>query len=98
MTMPSPEDAQAFFALSNRFVTLANEVGEEHGKPRASAAILWAASRYCAFTWVTSGASRTQTPEEALDLFCAQYRRMLEDNLQFMREQFPPEPPPSPPG
>lgn len=88
MTMPTHEDAQAFFEMSNRFVNLANEMGEEHGKPRASAAILWAASRYCAFTWATSGASRTQSPEEALDLFCAQYRRMLEDNLQWMRDHF----------
>jgi hypothetical protein len=88
MTTPSKEDAQAFFDLSNQFVNLANDVGEEHGKPRASAAILWAASRYCAFTWATSGASQTQTPEQALDLFTSQYRRMLEDNLKWMREQF----------
>jgi hypothetical protein len=92
MMAPTKEDAQAFFELSSQFVNLANQVGEEHGKPRASAAILWAASRYCAFTWMTSHAGETQTPEEALDLFCAQYRRMLEDNLRLMREQLTPPP------
>ncbi len=90
MSGPTREDAQAFFELSNQFVELANTLGEEHGKPRASAALLWAASRYGAFTWVTSGAARTQPQEEALDLFCAQYRRMLEDNIRWMREHLPP--------
>jgi Protein of unknown function (DUF3144) len=88
MSTPSKEDAQQFFDLSNQFVNLANELGEEHGKPRVSAAILWAASRYSAFTWVTSGAPQKQTPEEAVELFVAQYRKMLVDNLKYMREQF----------
>jgi hypothetical protein len=90
MTTHSKEDAQQFFDLSNQFVTLANDLGEAHGKPRVSAAVLWAASRYNAFTWVMSGAPGKQTPEEAVDLFVAQYRKMLEDNLRFMRDQFPP--------
>jgi hypothetical protein len=88
MTTHSPEDAQRFFDLSNQFVNLANDHGEEHGKPRVSAAILWAASRYNAFTWVMSGAPQRQTPEEAVELFVAQYRKMLEDNLRHMREEF----------
>jgi hypothetical protein len=94
MTTPSKEDAQQFFDLSNQFVTLANELGEEHGKPRVSAAILWAASRYSAFTWVMSGAPQKQTPEEAVELFVAQYRKMLVDNLKYMREQFEASPGP----
>ena len=94
MSTPSKEDAQQFFDLSNRFVTLANELGEEHGKPRVSAAILWAASRYSAFTWVMSGAPQKQTPEEAVELFVAQYRKMLVDNLKYMREQFEDSPGP----
>lgn len=77
MTTPSKEDAQQFFEISNQFVTLANELGEDHGKPRVSAAILWAASRFNAFTWVMSGAPEKQTPEEAVEIFVAQYRKML---------------------
>ena len=88
MSTPSKEDAQQFFEISNQFVTLANELGEDHGRPRVSAAVLWAASRYNAFTWVMSGAPEKQTPEEAVDLFVAQYRKMLVDNLKLMREEF----------
>ncbi|MBK6981509.1 MAG: DUF3144 domain-containing protein [Betaproteobacteria bacterium] len=81
MNPQTAEDAKAFFDLANRFVTLANEMAEEHGRPRTAAAILWAASRYGAFTWAMSGAPGRQPPEEALDLFGAQYRKMMEDNL-----------------
>ncbi|MBK8321208.1 MAG: DUF3144 domain-containing protein [Betaproteobacteria bacterium] len=88
MTTPSKEDAQQFFEISNQFVTLANELGEDHGKPRVSAAILWAASRFNAFTWVMSGAPEKQTPEEAVEIFVAQYRKMLAENLKLMRDEF----------
>ncbi|HEX4943576.1 MAG TPA: DUF3144 domain-containing protein [Usitatibacteraceae bacterium] len=90
MTTQIPEDAKAFFDLANRFVALANDIGEEHGRPRAAAAILWAASRYGAFTWAMSGAPGKQSPEEALDLFAAQYRKMMEDNLARMLAEFTP--------
>ena len=88
-----PEDAQAFFDLASRFVALANDLSEEHGRARVAAAILWAASRYGAFAWAMSGAPGRQPPEEALDLFGAQYRKMMEDNLARMLEEFTPPPP-----
>ena len=81
MNSQIPEDARAFFELSNRFVGLANDLAQEHGSARVAAAILWAASRYGAFAWATSGAPGKQDPAEALDLFGAQYRKMMEDNL-----------------
>ena len=88
-----PEDAKAFFELANRFVAQANDLAEEHGRPRVAAAILWAASRYGAFAWAMSGAPGKQTPEEALDLFGAQYRKMMEDNLaRIVEELTPPGP------
>lgn len=91
MTTPTHEDAQAFFDLANAFVGLANEQGEAHGPARVSAAILWAASRYNAFSWLTSAAPGKQSPEEAVEVFVAQYRKMLADNLRHMTE--PPEAP-----
>ena len=92
MSGPLPEDARAFFDLANRFVAQANDLAGEHGRPRVAAAILWAASRYGAFAWAMSGAPGKQTPEEALDLFGAQYRKMMEDNLRRMLEELaPPE-------
>lgn len=90
MNTQIPEDARAFFDLANRFVALANDLSEEHGKPRVAAALLWAASRYGAFAWAMSGAPGRQTPEEALDLFGAQYRKMMEDNLARMQAEFDP--------
>ena len=88
MSAQVPEDAKAFFELANRFVALANDLSEEHGRPRVAAAILWAASRYGAFAWAMSGAPGRQPPEEALDLFGAQYRKMMEDNLARMLAEF----------
>jgi hypothetical protein len=88
---PIPEDAKAFFELANRFVAQANDLSEEHGRARVAAALLYAASRYGAFAWAMSGAPGRQTPEEALDLFGAQYRKMMEDNLRRMEQEFAPK-------
>ena len=90
MTMHTPEEAQAFYDVANRFVALANELAEEHGQPRVAAAILWAASRYGAFAWAMSGAPGRQSRDDALDLFGAQYRKMMEDNLERMLAEFKP--------
>jgi len=91
MTTQDPADAQAFYDVANRFVQLANDLGEEHGRPRVAAAILWAASRYGAFAWAMSGAPGKQTHEEALDLFGEQYRKMMADNLERMLAEFAPK-------
>ena len=92
MNEQTPEDAKAFFELANRFVEQANDLAEEHGRARVAAAILWAASRYGAFAWAMSGAPGKQSTEDALDLFGAQYRKMMEDNLQRMLAEFTPPP------
>lgn len=91
MNEPIPEDAKAFFELANRFVAQANDLSEEHGRARVAAALLYAASRYGAFAWAMSGAPGRQMPEEALDLFGAQYRKMMEDNLRRMEQEFAPK-------
>ena len=92
MTQQTAEDAKAFFELANRFVEQANDLADEHGRARVAAAILWAASRYGAFAWAMSGAPGKQSTDDALDLFGAQYRKMMEDNLQRMLAEFtPPE-------
>jgi aryl-alcohol dehydrogenase-like predicted oxidoreductase len=90
MNEQTPEDAKAFFELANRFVEQANDLAEEHGRARVAAAILWAASRYGAFAWAMSGAPGRQSTDDALDLFGAQYRKMMEDNLARMLAEFKP--------
>jgi hypothetical protein len=87
VTSPIQEDAEAFFDVANRFIVLANQLAEDHGQPRVAAAILWAASRYGAFTWAMSGAPDKQPAAEALDLFEAQYRKMMEDNLAHILQE-----------
>ena len=88
----TPEEAREFFEVANQFVALANDLAEEQGRARVAAAILWAASRYGAFAWAMSGAPGKQTTDDALDLFGAQYRKMMEDNLARMLAEFtPPE-------
>jgi hypothetical protein len=90
MTDPKAEDARQFYDVANQFVALANDLSEEHGRPRVAAALLWAASRYGAFAWGMSGAPGRQTPAEALDLFGGQYRKMMEENLRQMIAEFAP--------
>jgi hypothetical protein len=90
MSDPTEDDARAFFEVASRFIALANELAETHGQPRTAAAILWAASRYGAFTWAMSGAPDRQPAAEALDLFEAQYRKMMEDNLARMLSELGP--------
>ena len=87
MSDPAEADARAFFEVASRFIALANEIAEQHGQPRTAAAILWAASRYGAFTWAASGAPARQPAAEALDLFEAQYRKMMEDNLAHILQE-----------
>lgn len=92
MSEPGHEDAREFFDVANQFVGLANDLAEEHGRARVAAALLWAASRYGSFAWAMSGAPGRQEPGEALDLFSAQYRKMMEDNLARMIAEFSAKP------
>ena len=90
MSDRTPEEAREFFEVANQFVALANDLAEEQGRARVAAAILWAASRYGAFARAMSGAPGRQPPAEALDLFSAQYRKMMQDNLEQMIAEFSP--------
>ena len=92
MSEPSNDDAREFFEVANRFVGLANDLAEEHGRARVAAALVWAASRYGSFAWAMSGAPGRQEPGEALELFSAQYRKMMQDNLARMIEEFSSKP------
>ena len=82
-----PED-QAFFDLVTRFLDEANALNDngEH-RSRISAAILFAAARYNAFTWLHRDPSTMpgQTEDEAVEFFANHYVTMLKDNLAFLR-------------
>lgn len=83
----SPED-QVFFDLVTRFVNEANRMNDEkHHRSRVSAALLFAAARYNAFTWMHRGEALNpgQTPEEAQEFFAEHYRTMFRENIEFLK-------------
>lgn len=83
----SPED-QVFFDLVTRFIAEANKMGEEnHHRSRISAALLFAAARYNAFTWMHRGPEMSpgQTPQEAEAFFAGHYKSMFLENVDFLK-------------
>ena len=85
-TIP-PEDAQEFFAISNRFIELANEINSDFPRARISAAFLYSAARYNAFSWMKREVMLEQTEEEAIEFFCAQYKQLLRNNITAMKQE-----------
>lgn len=79
-----PED-QAFFDLVTRFLNEANAMSDREHRSRISAAILFAAARYNAFTWMHRDTMPEQAEAEAVEFFAEHYRAMFRDNLAFLR-------------
>ena len=79
-----PED-QAFFDLVTRFLNEANAMNDREHRSRISAAILFAAARYNAFTWMHRDTMPDQTEDEAVEFFADHYRAMFRDNLAFLK-------------
>jgi hypothetical protein len=80
-----PED-QAFFDLVTRFLNEANAMTDQVHRSRVSAAILFAAARYNAFTWLHRETMAEQSEEAALEMFSDHYRKMWKENLAFLRQ------------
>jgi hypothetical protein len=79
-----PED-QAFFDLVTRFLNEANAMNDREHRSRISAAILFAAARYNAFTWMHRDTMPEQTEDEAVEFFADHYRAMFRDNIAFLK-------------
>ncbi len=73
-----------FWARADAYIDLANSQCDTMGTGKVSASLLYAASRFNAFV-VTSNTSSAadlrNRKEEALDYFTAEFRKMLEENL-----------------
>ena len=83
----SPED-QVFFDLVTRFISEANRMNDEkHHRSRVSAALLFAAARYNAFTWMhrEKDMAPDQTPAEAEQFFAEHYKTMFRENVEFLK-------------
>ncbi len=77
----SPE----FYDLVDEFINLANSLTKEHGVARVSAAILFAAARYNAHCMLASDPDWERNRQTAASYFVDQYRLMLEDNIDWLR-------------
>jgi hypothetical protein len=84
MSTMAPED-QAFFDLVTRFLDEANALNDRAHRSRISAALLFAAARYNAFTWIHRNTMPEQTEGEAVEFFADHYRKMWRENLEFLK-------------
>ncbi len=80
-----------FFLRADAYITLANEQASQVSRGKVSASMMFATARFNA--WVSaSGAESSDelaaVKQEALDYFLAEYRKMLEENLDEYIEHF----------
>jgi hypothetical protein len=73
-----------FLDAADRFVTLANELGEQGSRDWVRAVLMYAAARYNAFAWLTREDGKEQTLEQAAAYFCGEYETMLRENVKEM--------------
>jgi hypothetical protein len=85
MSSLPPED-QAFFDLVTRFLDEANAMNDREHRSRISAALLFAAARYNAFTWMHRETMPEQTEAQAVEFFADHYRKMWAENLAFLKQ------------
>ena len=67
--------------MVDRFITIANELSKTQTKDRVGTAFMFAASRYNAFVSLGKSEDLARDKEDALNWHTAEYRRMLESNL-----------------
>ena len=72
--------------MVDRFIALANEFVKTETKERVSSAMLYAASRFNAFEASSKSSHLAKDKMDALNWYSAEYRRMLDSNLDEMIE------------
>lgn len=82
MSQDMEETSKAFFELVDRFLGLANELGQDWPRSRISSTLLYAAARYNAFNCLRRDVGTEQTPEAAALYFRDQYEKMFFENLR----------------
>jgi hypothetical protein len=73
---------EEFLDAADRFVTLANELGGDRAHDWVRAVMMYATSRYNAFSWLTRDEAAGQTADEAANYFAGEYRTMFQENLK----------------
>jgi hypothetical protein len=71
-----------FLEAADRFVSLANEMGENVSRDWVRAVMMYATARYSAFTWVTRDEEPGQTVDQAAAYFRGEYETMFRENVK----------------
>jgi hypothetical protein len=82
MAGPKYDLPDEFLEAADKFVALANELGEQASRDWVRAVLMYAAARYAAFTWVTRDDSPGQTVDEAAAYFRGEYETMFRENVK----------------
>jgi hypothetical protein len=79
------EPDEKFYDRADAHIHLTNDqISEDVSQGKASASMMYATARFNAWVSATgwnSGEEMKQSKEETLDYFAAEYRKMLEENL-----------------
>ncbi len=76
-----------FFEVSDEFINLANDLGNEWAQPMLSASIMHAAARFNAFHLMSQ--DDTGDINTAIDFLTTQYKQMLIENLRELKSGQP---------
>ncbi len=76
------EIPEEFLEAADRFVTLANEMGDQHSPDWVRAVLMYAAARYNAFNWLTKEEDRDQPLDAAIAYFRNEYETMFRENIK----------------
>lgn len=82
---------EGFFDRADSFIHLANEHCAKVGRGKVSASFMFGMSRFNAWVNATgfeSAEAMTASRQETIDYFVAQYKAMLEENLDDYIAQF----------
>ncbi|MEP6609358.1 MAG: DUF3144 domain-containing protein [Burkholderiaceae bacterium] len=76
------EIPEEFLDAADRFVSLANEISEQHSPDWVRAVLMYAAARYNAFNWLTSDERLDQSLDSAAQYFRNEYETMFRENIK----------------
>ena len=71
-----------FLEAADRFVSLANEMGENVSRDWGRGVMMYATAGYNAFTWVTRDEEHGQTVDQAAAYFRNEYETMFRENVK----------------
>jgi hypothetical protein len=90
MAGPKYEIPDEFLEAADKFVALANELGDKASPDWVRAVMMYAAARYNAFNWLTSDEKAGQTIDEAAAYFRGEYETMFRENVKEMEPVYRP--------